>query len=235
MVDAEADRRLISIPPDPVPSKFRDAPLFLPATEIGDGHDRVCPVQEDIRGWQALEILTETTPRAELDIMVPKLARRKAHARKVEWMNSESDERIYTRTSAWDVPPVWWLAIDADSDTVKVTNRPDGARQVRIRTELLTASARTEWALDIIRSKSQLTMFAETAADFLEWLDSFDMGSILELDLGGMSDVLWPSTGAQIVLEWLEALDSDDRESARMAFDAFSEQWERGVLYAHSN
>jgi len=72
-------------------------------------------------------------------------------------------------------------------------------------------------------------------SDFLEWLDSFDMGSILELDLGGMSDVQWPETGAQLVLDWLDALDSDDMESARIAFDTFTDEWERRTLYAHSS
>ena len=233
LVCADADRRLISMPPDPVPSRFRDAPLFLTGEEAGDNRDRVCPVQEDIRGWQALDILAETTPRDELDVLVPKVARRRAHARRVDWMNSEVDERVFTRTSAWEVPPIWWLAVDPDTDTVVEEDQPDGAVRVRIRTELLTASARTEWALDILRNKSQAEFFTESVSDFLEWLDSFDMGSILELDLGGMSDVQWPETGAQLVLDWLDALDSDDMESARIAFDTFTEEWERRTLYAH--
>ena len=46
LVCADADRRLISMPPDPVPSRFRDAPLFLTGEEVGDNRDRVCPVQD---------------------------------------------------------------------------------------------------------------------------------------------------------------------------------------------
>ena len=50
-----------------------------------------------------------------------------------------------------------------------------------------------------------------------------------------MSDVQWPHTGAELVLDWLDALDSDDMESARIAFDTFTEEWEMRSLFAQSS
>lgn len=235
MVGADADARLISLPPNPVATRFRDTPLLLPGTEVGDGRDRVCPVQDDIRSWYALDALVETTSRAGLDEVVPKPARRKAHARRVAWMNTDPDDRIYTKTSAWEVSPIWWVALDPETDTIVDEARPAGGRRVMIRADLLTASARAEWALDIMKKKSNLRAVVESAEAFLDWLDSFEMSSILELDLGGMSDVLWPDTGAQLVTDWLDALDSDDQESAGLAFEAYTDKWERTSLYARSS
>ena len=59
LVAADADTRLISIPPDPVADSYRGTPIFMPAADGGDEFDRVCPVQDDIRSWHALEALAE--------------------------------------------------------------------------------------------------------------------------------------------------------------------------------
>lgn len=235
MVFADADIRLISLPPDPIASKYRDTPLVLTGAEVGDGVDRICPVQDDVRSWLALDELNSHFTRTQLDLIAPRAARRRAQARRVVWMNSGADERVYTKTSAWEVSPIWWVAIDPETDVIVQEDAPDGARRVRIRAELLTASARVEWALDIMRKKSAVDGIIHTTSDFLEWLDSFDMGSILELDLGGMSDVLWPDTGAKAVMDWLDALDSDDEEAAAIAFADYTEKWERTTLFARSS
>ncbi|MCQ9385305.1 hypothetical protein NQ038_09130 [Brevibacterium sp. 50QC2O2] len=234
LVAADADKRLLSLPPDPIADSYRGTPIFMPGSEAGDGLDRVCPVQDDIRSWAALDSLEDDLPRAELDLVVPKSARRRAAAHRVEWLQDDPDQRIFTRTAAWDISPVWWLALDPEEDRVIVSERA-GAPWVRIRVPVLTASARVEWAAGVLEEKSRLTTVRESTVAFGEWLDSFDLNAIVELDLGGMTGVLWPDTGAGLVTEWIDSLDMDNPEGARAAFEEYSNHWERLVLYARAN
>jgi hypothetical protein len=75
----------------------------------------------------------------------------------------------------------------------------------------------------------------EQTSDLVEWIDSFDMNSILELDLGGMSDVLWPTEAPELVDSWVTALSNDDTESARAAFQKYAAGWEQLNLYARGS
>lgn len=235
LVAEDADDRLISLPPDPVADSYRGTPLFLTGAETGDSFDRVCPVQDDIRSWHALDALMEAHPRTELDLFVPKAARRRAASHRVEWMQDDPDTRVFTRTSAWDVSPVWWLAIDPGNDRVISTDTADGSFRIRIRTPIVTAAARVEWAHDVMDEKSRLRTVVESTEAFGDWLDDFDMNAMLELDLGGMSEVLWPGTGAEHVTDWIDCLDTDDTEGAIRAFNRYTRQWEMIGLYARSS
>jgi hypothetical protein len=235
LVHADADSRLISIPPDPVADSYRGTPIFMSAADSGDSFDRVCPAQDDIRSWHALEALIENSTRSELDLVVPKAARRRAAAHRVEWMQEDPDTRVFTRTSAWDVSPVWWLAIDPQKDQVISDEIGEDSFRIRVRTPILTASARVDWALEIIKEKSRLTSVVESTEMFSEWLDVFDMNSVLELDLGGMSEVIWPDTGAELVSDWVDSLNVDDEEGAQRAFGKYTRMWEMLGLYARSS
>lgn len=235
LVSADADQRLISIPPDPIADSYRGTPIFLTGEEYGDGVTRVCPVQDDIRSWHALEALSENTSRDELDMLVPKSARRRAAARRVEWLQGDPDERVFTRTAAWDVSPVWWLAFDLDTDRVLGDEAEDGSRRAFLRTDILAASARVEWAHSVMEKKSRLQAVVESTKQFAVWLETFDPNSVLELDLGGMSDVLDPALSKDYVDSWIDALDSDDYDSAVAAFNLYTRNWEQLGLFSRSN
>ena len=102
-------------------------------------------------------------------------------------------------------------------------------------TRFRTRPRRVDWALEVIKEKSKLVSVVESTEMFSEWLDGFDMNSILELDLGGMSEVLWPDTGAELVADWVDSLDADDREGAGAAFTRYTRMWEMLGLYARSS
>lgn len=233
-ISHDADKRLISLPPSPVADSFRRTPIFLPASQTADGVDRFCPAQEDIRGWEALESLTEHTSKATLDIVAPKTARRRAASRRAEWLQDAKDTRIFTRVSAWDVPPSWWLFFSLTEDQI-ITEETDEGLRVLIRTDILAASARMEWASETIADTSKVVDMVEQTSVLAEWIDTFDMNSILELDLGGMSDVLWPSDAAELVDSWVTALSNSDSESAVAAFQKYAAGWEQLNLYARSS
>lgn len=233
-IAGDADQRLISLPPSPVAESFRHTPIFLPASQTSDGVDRYCPAQEDIRGWEALEALAEHTSKATLDIIVPKTARRRAASRRAEWLQDAKDSRIFTRVASWDVPPAWWLFFSLAEDQVITEETKDGLR-VLIRTDILAASARMEWAAETVAENSKVVDMVEQTSTLAAWVDGFDMNSIVELDLGGMSEVLWPNEAPELVDSWVTALSNEDTESAVQAFQKYAAMWEQLNLYARSS
>ena len=92
-----------------------------------------------------------------------------------------------------------------------------------------------EWASETIADSSKVVDMVEQTSELVEWIDSFDMNSILELDLGGMSDVLWPTEAPELVDSWVTALSNDDTESARAAFQKYAAGWEQLNLYARGS
>src|SRR5699024_578511 len=117
-ISQDADERVSSLPAGPVAAPVCTTPSFRPVSQTADGVDRFCPAQEDARGWEALESLTEHTSKAPLDIIAPKSARRRAACRRAEWLQDAKDTRIFTRVSAWDVPPSWWLFFSLSEDQI---------------------------------------------------------------------------------------------------------------------
>ena len=331
LIAHDADERLISLPPNPVADSYRSTPIFLPAELTDDGIDRVCPAQDDIRSWHALDALIEGTSKYELDIVAPKKARRSAHSRRVEWLQEEPDTRVFTRTSTWDVPPVWWLAVNPheDDEEIIATPTPAGSGDAEVRREnagagrddagagggnagaadthregvgaggedaagagsaesagraesagdadvnaadaqargaeagaqagadedgdvpaqplelatvrhrfrvpLFTAAARVEWAYDVMKDKSRLPAIIESTENLVEWFKTFDVNSVVELDLGGLSEVIQFEQAADLVGDWIDALDADDMESAIAAFREYSRLWETMVLFSRGS
>lgn len=241
LVSNDADERLLSMPADPVPQSLRSAPVFLTGAEAGDGIDRVCPVQADIRGWEAIGPLVDGLSKTALETVLPKASRRAAAAAHAAWLQSEPDMRIFTKTARWCVPPEWWLAFGSDEDLrIEDLGQPDagdcsGPARVRIRVPIMTASARADWARDVIAENSSHAGLIDRTQELAAWLDSFDFNSILELDLGGLAGVMEEAQMRSHVDDWLTAHEAGDRAAAVDAYVRYSHLHDRCLLLARSN
>lgn len=229
-IAADADKRLVSLPVNPIPRHFHSTPLFLTSEHTEDNITRVCPVQEDVRGWHALDVLTESWPSMEIDIVVPRAARRRAASDRAEWLQGRPNVQVYTRTATWEVPPEWLVAVVADEDEVVTTEAG-----VRVRTPLLTASARAEWAADILMEKAPGNDISQNMREISDWLDHFDLSSIVELDYAGLTADIWPDSSSGAVHRWVEALDADDEAAAEAALGEYVSQWAPVTSLARSS
>lgn len=229
-IAADADKRLVSLPVNPMPRHFHSTPIFLPSEQTGDNITRVCPVQEDVRGWHALDALLESWPSMEIDVVAPRSARRGAATDRAEWLQSRPQVQVYTRTATWEVPPEWLIAVVADEDEVVHTESG-----VLVRTPLLTASARAEWAAEILLAKAPGNEISQNTKEISDWLDHFDLNAIVELDYGGLSADVWPDASSTAVHGWVEALDADDEDAAEAALGEFVEQWAPVTSLARSS
>src|SRR5699024_5835280 len=141
------------------------------------------------------------------------------------------DTRIFTRVSAWDVPPSWWLFFSLSEDQI-ITDETEAGLRVLIRTDILAASARMEWAAETISDTSKVVDMVEQTSALADCIDRFGLCSILDLGRGGMSAVLWPPVAPGLVDSWATALSNDGTGSARAAFQESAAGWEQLSLSA---
>lgn len=231
----DADERLLILPPAPLPPATPSLRMVLPGAQTWDGIDRVWPVQQDVLSWGAIQELEESTPDALLDPLVPRSVRRVASIDRMDWLRREKGDQIYSQIARWQVPFQWWLAFDDSVDQVLEEVEPDGTTRIRVRADIMAASARVDWAKDVLAESMPPSGPAAIVREFAEWLDSFDFNSIVELDLGGMSAMHWDSDMRRLLDECVTALADDDADRAQEAFVAYMREADMQQLIAHSN
>lgn len=231
----DADERLLILPPSPLPPATPRMLMVLPGAQTWDGIDRVWPVQQDVLSWGAIQELEESTPQALLDPLVPRSVRRVASIDRMDWLRREKGDQIYSQIARWQVPFQWWLAFDDSVDQVIEEEEPDGTTRIRLRADIMAASARVDWAKDVLAESTPPSGPVTIVREFAEWLDSFDFNSIVELDLGGMSALHWESDMRRLLDECVSALADDDADKAQETFARYMRAADTQQLLAHSN
>jgi hypothetical protein len=203
---AEALRRLISVPP-----------VAAPESESGDAYVRradgvtyICPWQTRLRSWLNLARLRATAPQlwsaavaaGAVDAAISGFARSQGYAAAL---------RIHIQVRTWSVPPSWFVPFAPDERWLVLGpagDRGDGGRATAAPTRTLVyatpmaqARRRVSAALDAFRlGGAPLT--AAILADNGEprvvtelrqiecWLTEFHPDALVELDYGGLVHLL---------------------------------------------
>ncbi|MCW0214475.1 MAG: hypothetical protein OJJ54_14040 [Pseudonocardia sp.] len=200
----------------------------------GEGGDPlVCPLETRPRAGAALlAFLADEGPalrRAVLaDAGSEASARRRAESAVMELGNSAA----HVVTASWTVPLPWFALVDADERQVRL----GGTRRVWWRIPLAKAVGRAAQAERVIRETLGDTGPAEVLAETRAWLDRFDRGSIVELDYGGLVDLLDDDAvrsdeSAAQVQRALGLLRAGDTEGAAACYEILREFW--GRVAAH--
>ncbi|HCA84670.1 MAG TPA: hypothetical protein DEQ61_03700 [Streptomyces sp.] len=112
---------LLPTPPVPVPV-HESSDAFV---AVVDGVTCVCPWRTRMRGWQALETLTELLPATVLDAALPPVVRGQAESDHERWLEHNPDARPWIRTATWHVP-VRWFVLFEDGERECVERRAGG-------------------------------------------------------------------------------------------------------------
>ncbi|MFF8280550.1 hypothetical protein ACF05T_31445 [Streptomyces lateritius] len=220
---------LLPTPPVPVPV-HESGDAFVADV---DGVVVVCPWRTRMRGWLALEELTEagTVPRPVLDAMVPPVVREQATADHERWRERNPDARPWIRTAVWQVP-VRWFALFADEERAYVPGEPErGAFPVlRYRTPMVQARRRLARALRTLREAIGEGPLTEGLVDVGRWLEEFHPRALVELDYGGLvhalsAERLAADRSAADVAEAVAALRDGDGDGASEAYGRLAERW----------
>lgn len=228
---ADTVRRLAGRPPVPVPPAESHDALLIDE----DGELFVCPLQPRLQVWSRLgsgDADGEVLPGEA----VPQVLRDQAAADLADHVERGGEVRLFTQTVAWQVPLAWFVPFSADERTVSLTP----TRTLTYRTTMAQARRRAAIALRTARQTLGDAGLAEEVERLGRWLEEFDHRSRVELDYGGLADLvdephLASDDSASDVADGLAALAEADVTTAAAAYARWTRRWQRVAMLSRSS
>lgn len=225
-------RRLAARPPVPLPPRESKEGLLV---EL-DGELYVCPQQPRLQAWHVLGSVDELVGAGVLGDVVPATLREQAVADLAAHAGAGGEVRLFTRTATWQVPLAWFVLFEGSERDLRL----DGERSLRYRTRMGAARRRCARALRTSREHLAETDVVDDLEQLGRWLEDFDPRSLVELDYGGLVDLLDDLSlrgddSASDVAEGLAALADGDMTSAAAAYQRLSTRWQKLALLARAS
>ncbi|MFG3024866.1 hypothetical protein ACGFZQ_41255 [Streptomyces sp. NPDC048254] len=216
---------LLPTPPIPVPVQ-ESADAFV--LEV-DGVVCVCPWRTRLRGWQALQELSDELPNTVLDAMLPPVVRRQATMDYERWLVRNPDSRPWIRTATWQVPLNWFVLV-SDEERRYEKGTGEIPPMLRYRTPMVQARRRVARALRTLKDAIEEGPLIDGLVDVGRWLEEFHPRSLVELDYGGLVHALPAGDleddhSAADVAAGIEALRQGDGAAAGEAYGRLVERW----------
>jgi hypothetical protein len=218
---------LVPVPPMPVP--VHESPDAFTAVIGGVVH--VCPWRTRLRGWMALEQVEGQLPAPVLDAMLPPVVRRQAAADYEAWRERNPDARPWIRQAVWHVPVRWFVLVGDDEREYEPAGAGESKQPVlRYRTPMVQARRRVARGLRVLKETLEDSPLVDGLIDVGRWLEEFHPRSMVELDYGGLTQVVGPERlaedrSAADVAEGLAALREGDSEAAGRAYERLTDRW----------
>ena len=157
------------------------------------------------------------------------------------------DSATHIVSATWTVPLPWFVLVEA-SDRVLVLAHDDPAtadgpglrRRCYWRVGMADALARADSAAELLTSTLGDGGPAEVLRDTARWLRHFDAGSLVELDYGGLvqlvdDETLAGDTSAEDVTAALGALREGDAEKAMASYRRLRDFWAGRAIRERAN
>jgi hypothetical protein len=225
----ELRRALADLAPTP--------PVMVPVHESEDafvldvdGVVCVCPWRTRLRGWQALEELSEELPPPVLDAVLPPFLRDQAAQDYERWLAENPDARPWIRTATWQVPINWFVLVADEEREYDKGDREDSPPVLRYRTPMVQARRRVARGLRALKEAMDEGPLIDGLVDVGRWLEEFHPRSLVELDYGGLvhalpTGALEDDHSAADVAEGIAALRRGDGAAAGEAYARLVERW----------
>ncbi|MEV6863895.1 hypothetical protein AB0M44_23170 [Streptosporangium subroseum] len=219
----EAVRRLLGVPPTPAPAQESPNAYLRRVEEVL----YVCPWQSRLRSWLAFSRFRGTTPVRLMERFVP-ISVAEQTADDFDRFKRRSDStalRTNIRGSTWHIPTSWfipfdgnerWLVLDGDKQSEGTTT----TRNLIYVTSMAHARRRSARALQIIRRQVGEASVTAEVEDVARWLEEFHPHSLVELDYGGIVNLMDDETlqADQSVAELAAALTGLESGEEELAF-----------------
>ncbi|MBB5933791.1 hypothetical protein [Streptomyces zagrosensis] len=214
---------LLPVPPVPVPV-HESSDAFV---ALVDGITCICPWRTRLRGWLALEEVSQLLPASLLDAALPPVVRRQAVADFERWSERNPDARPWIRSATWHVP-VRWFVLFADAE--REYTKDEDALVMRYRTPMVEARRRVARGLKALKEALEEGPLIDGLVDVGRWLEEFHPRSMVELDYGGLVHAvpegeLDEDHSAADVAEGLAALRAGDGARAGVAYERLTDRW----------
>ncbi|MDT0392490.1 hypothetical protein [Streptomyces sp. DSM 41921] len=217
---------LAPTPPVPVPVHESEDAFVLDV----DGVVCVCPWRTRLRGWLALEDLSDELPPPVLDAVLPPVLRRQAAQDYERWLAINPDARPWIRTATWQVPISWFVLVSDEEREYDKGDSVDSPPVLRYRTPMVQARRRVARGLRALREAMDEGPLIDGLLDVGRWLEEFHPRSLVELDYGGLVHAVPAGTleddhSAADVAEGIAALRRGDGAAAGVAYARLVERW----------
>ena len=199
------------------------------AARVGPG-PLVCPLDLRARSAAALVGFLASSPPVLQDAALgaaPETVRARASAVMAEL----SAGAVHVISTTWTVPLPWFTLVDpAQRRVVLASAQDDPERQVSWRVAMADARRRVARALKVVKTALGDDGPAKVLADTGRWLEHFHPHAAVELDYGGLvqllndKDLLEDSSAAD-VNAIVDALETGDAEEVALRYESLREFW----------
>jgi hypothetical protein len=202
----------------------------------------VCPWNLRVRVAEAALSARDGVPSVLADAFVPPVLAGLARAIVEDWRSGarvleQGVPRVHEQIATWGVPLRWFVFIDLDERELVL--RPD-RRVLRYRTEISKARRRAHRAVAVLRKSVGDVPITEAVEEGARWLEEFHPRSVVELDYGGLVDLLPDETLEEddspgLAAAGLAALSRGDADAATEAYEKLVARWRAIQLLERCN
>jgi hypothetical protein len=202
----------------------------------------VCPWNLRVRVAEAALSARDGVPSVLADAFVPPVLAGQARAVVEDWRSGarvleQGVPRVHEQIATWGVPLRWFVFVDLEERELILRR---GTRALRYRTEISKARRRASRGLSVLRKSVGDVPVTEAVEEGARWLEEFHPRSVVELDYGGLVDLLPDETleaddSPKLVAAGLAALSRGDGESATEAYENLVTRWRAVQLLERCN
>jgi hypothetical protein len=196
-----------------------------------------CPRQDRLRSWVALAEFVGELPEHVVGRLLPTHVIGDVDRAYASWRDTNPGAVPRILTATWHVPARWFVVVDYTERELDLTPL---RRSLVYRTTMADARRRTARALRVLRKAFGEDGVAVHVEEIGRWLESFHPHSVVELDYGGLVDLLSDEALAdddspREVVAALSALAADDQERAEEAYARLVARWEVVLALEHAS
>lgn len=219
-------------------------PRVVPDVESADayvirdgGRVQVCPVQDRLRCWIALEELRNELPEVVAEAFLPSTLSDQAELDFAVWQADNPVVSPRILTSTWHVPARWFVPFGSAERTLTLGH---GVRSLVYRTRMVEARRRVARTAQVLR-RAEVDGVVRTAIEELgRWLEEFHPHGMVELDYGGLvhylrDDDLRADDSPGDVAAAVAAIADGDISRATHAYQRAIRRWERVQAHEHAS
>ena len=202
----------------------------------------VCPWNLKVRVAEAALSARDGVPSVLADAFVPPVLAGQAKAVVDDWRSGarvleQGVPRVHEQIATWGVPLRWFVFVDAGERELTLNEH---RRALRYRTEISKARRRAHRAVSVLRKSVGDVPITQAVEEGTRWLEEFHPRSVVELDYGGLVDLLPAGTlraddSPELVAAGLAGLSRGDAEGATEAYEKLVARWRAVQLLERCN
>ena len=202
----------------------------------------VCPWNLRLRVAEAALNARDGVPSVLADAFVPPLLAGQAKAIVEDWRSGakvleRGVPRVHEQIATWGVPLRWFVFVDLEERDLRLD---ETGRSLRYRTAISDARRRAHKGVSILRKSLGDAPITEAVEEGARWLEEFHPRSVVELDYGGLvnllgDDVIKEDDSPGLVSAGLRALAHGDADAASEAYEKLVARWRAVQLLERCN